>query len=145
MWDKDSSYASDLDEELENWKNRLYEVSMLCCNMMTKLLKCVSTQVRNLPHFDGLGDMELFLDEFDLKVPEENRFQALELVLHDMPSHWWGTHKEKFVGWREYRRMMKLRFGYVNTRMTKKYNKKDDPCDHLAQWTRAWGTEPQPE
>ena len=41
--------------------------------------------------------------------------------------------------------MMKLRFGRANTRMTKKYNGKDDPRNHLAKWTKAWVEEPQPE
>jgi len=34
-----------------------------------------------------------------------------------MPSCWWGAQKESFAGGREYRQMMKLRFGYANTRM----------------------------
>lgn len=41
--------------------------------------------------------------------------------------------------------MMKLRFGYANTHMTKKYNGKDDLREHLARWTKAWDEEPQPE
>lgn len=32
---------------------------------------------------------------------------------------------------------MKLRFGYANTKMIEKYSGKDDPCDHLTQWTKA--------
>lgn len=41
--------------------------------------------------------------------------------------------------------MMKLWFGYANTRITQKYTRKDDPCEHLARWMKAWGEEPQPE
>lgn len=65
--------------------------------------------------------------------------------LRAMPTRWWGMHKENCVGWKKYRRMMKLRFGYANTRMTEKYNGKDDPHDHLARWTKVWGKKPQPE
>ena len=100
--------------------------------MMTKSLGCVSTEVRNLLHYDGLIDVELFLDEFESELLEEHLFQALELALHAMPSRWWGTHKENFDGWKEYRRMMKLRFGYANTRMIGMYSGRDDPCDHIA-------------
>lgn len=113
--------------------------------MMTKSLRCVSTEVRKIPHYDGLTDVDLFLDEFEREVPEEHRFQALELTLRATPSHWWGTHKESFAGWKEYRRMMRLRFGYANSQMTEKYSGKDNPHDHLAQCTKAWGMEPQPE
>ena len=42
--------------------------------MMTKSLRCVSTEVRNIPHYDGLTDVELFLYEFEREVSEEHRF-----------------------------------------------------------------------
>lgn len=103
--------------------------------MMAKSLRCVSTEVRKLPHYDALNDVDLFLDEFEREVPEEHRFQVLELALHTTPARWWGTHKENFPGWKEYRRMTKLSFRYANTRITEKYNGKDDPCQHLAPWT----------
>lgn len=32
-----------------------------------------------------------------------------------------------------------IRFGHPNTRLIEKYNGKDDPCDHLMKWTKAWG------
>jgi len=35
--------------------------------------------------------------------------------------------------------------GYANTRMTENYSGKDDPCDHLARWTKAWETKLQLE
>lgn len=41
--------------------------------------------------------------------------------------------------------MMKLPFRRTNTRMTEKYNGRDDTCDHLAKWTKSQGMEPQPE
>lgn len=67
------------------------------------------------------------------------------MTLRATPTYWWGTHKESFARWRESKRNMKLRFMYDNTRMKEKYSGKDDPCDHLARWTKAWGIEPQPK
>jgi len=64
-WDCESSCTLDSDEELEHWKNRLHEISTLCCNMMTKLLHCVSSNIRNLPYYDGLTDVDKFLDGFE--------------------------------------------------------------------------------
>lgn len=60
----DSSCTSDLDEELEHSHNQLHEVSTVHCNRMTKALWCVSNEVRNLPHYYGLTNVELLLDEF---------------------------------------------------------------------------------
>lgn len=73
-WDHESSCTLDLDEELEYWKNRLNEVSMLRCIMVTKSLQCVSLEVRNLPYYNGLIDVDNFLDAFEREVPEEHHF-----------------------------------------------------------------------
>jgi len=68
-WDRDSSCTLDSNEEIDHWHNRLHEDSMLRCNMMTKLLRynmmtksphCVPTEVQNLPHYDGLSDVNFF-------------------------------------------------------------------------------------
>lgn len=62
----------------------MHEVSTLCCNMMTKSLHHISTEVRNLQHNDGLDDAILFLDKFEKDVLEEHWFQALDLALRTM-------------------------------------------------------------
>jgi len=77
-WDRESSCTLNLDEELEHWQNRLHEVSTLRCNMMTKSLRYVSSEVRNLPHYDGLTDVDCFLDAFEREVLEKHHFQALD-------------------------------------------------------------------
>jgi len=97
-WDQESSCTSESDEELEHRLNHLYEVSTLQCNMMTKSLRCVTSEVRKLPYYDGLINIVMFLDEFEREVPEDRRFQALELALRATPTRWWGKHKDSFVG-----------------------------------------------
>lgn len=59
-WDCESSYTLDSDEELERWKNWLHEVTTLSYNMMTQLLHCVLSEVRNMPTYDGLNDVDIF-------------------------------------------------------------------------------------
>jgi len=73
VWDIDSSCTSDTNEELENWKDMLHEDSTLPCNMMTKFLHCISMEVRYLPHYDNLNDVNLYLDEFEREVPNEHQ------------------------------------------------------------------------
>jgi len=79
--DHKSSYTSDSDEEFEHYRNRLHEVSMLQCNMITKLLRCVSSKVRILPCYDGLTNVDKFLDAFEREVLEKHCFQDLDLAL----------------------------------------------------------------
>jgi len=123
----------------------LHEVFMLCCNMMTKSLRCVSSEVRNLTHYDGLTDVDCFLDVFEREVPEKHRFQALDWALYATPTRRWGTHKDSFEDWCEYRRMMRISFGHPKVRLTEKYDWRNDPHDHLAKWIDIYGAKPQLE
>ena len=96
-------------------------------------------------YYDGLTNVDKFLDAFEREVPKDHHFWALDLALRNTPARWWGTHKDSFDGWRDYRRMMRLWFGHPSTRLTEKYDGRDDPHDHLAKWTKYYGTELQPE
>lgn len=40
---------SDSDEEIEQWKNQLHEVTTLNCNMIVRSLRRVMIEVRELP------------------------------------------------------------------------------------------------
>ena len=43
---------------------------MLNCNMMTRSLNNISTEVRILPTYDGLSEIDDFLSIFERKVSE---------------------------------------------------------------------------
>lgn len=53
---------------------------------MTKSLHCVLSEVRKLPYYDGLTDVDLILDEFEREDLEDHYFRELELVLHATPA-----------------------------------------------------------
>jgi len=59
----------------------------------------VETKVRDLPMYDGLSEVDDFLDKFEREVPEQQRFDALKWVLHATPARWWGTHQRSFEDW----------------------------------------------
>ena len=73
-WDRESSCNSDSNEELERWQNQLHEVARLSYNVMTWSMCCVSSEVRNLPTYDRLNDVDIFLYAFEMEVPEKQRF-----------------------------------------------------------------------
>ena len=64
-WRSASSCTSDSREALENWKNRLHEVSMRTCARITKYVRQVETQSRELPTYEGLPNIGNFLSEFE--------------------------------------------------------------------------------
>ena len=83
--------------------------------MMTRSMHCVSSEVRNLPTYDGMNDVDIFLDAFEREVLQKQCFQVLDWALHPTPARWWGTHKGGFDDWCECRRMMRTQFGKPKT------------------------------
>jgi len=90
-WDCKSTCTSDSDEEIERWKNLLHDVTTLNCNMMVRSLHCMTTEVRDLPMYDGLTMVDEFLNKFESEVLEQQRFDALKWALCTKPARWWGT------------------------------------------------------
>jgi len=82
----------------------------------------MSSEVRNLPIYDGLNEVDIFLDAFEREVPKKQLFQALDWALRAMPARWWGTHKGSFDEWRKCRRMMRVCFGKLKMQMSDKYD-----------------------
>ena len=69
-WQCDSSCMSDSDDGLENWQNRLYELHGHRCAQITKSLRCLSVQPRELPTQVGLTDLGEFIAHFSEQVPK---------------------------------------------------------------------------
>lgn len=85
-WECESSYTSDSDEEIEQWQNRLHELTTLNCNMIVRSLCCVTTEVRDLPMYDGLTVVDEFLTKFESTIPEQQWFVALKWALRATPA-----------------------------------------------------------
>ena len=138
-WEKDSSCFSNSNEELENWQNRLHEVSVLHCNRVTCALHCITSEVHYFPHYDGTTDVNPFLGELERSVLIEQRFHTLDLGLHTTPARWWETHKENMGYWEECTQMTWLRFEQLVIKEEDLYSGKEDPRRHLAKWNQVWG------
>ena len=77
-WQSESACSSNSEEALENWQNKMYEVSTLRCAKLTKAVHQIDTLVSNLPTFDGMNNLETFLLEFEVIVPIQQRLLALD-------------------------------------------------------------------
>jgi len=86
-----------LDKEIEGWQNQLHEVTMLNFNMMKRSLRCISMEVRDFPTYDGLSEVDDFLNKFERELLKQQCFEALKWVLHAMPVRWWGACQEIFT------------------------------------------------
>lgn len=101
LWERESSYTSDSDEEIERWQNRLYKVTMLNCNMMIRSLHFIETEARHLPIHDGITTIDDFLNKFEREVAKQQHFDALKWALRATSARWWGTHQRNFEDWWE--------------------------------------------
>jgi len=70
-WERESSCTSYSDEEIERWQNQLHKVTKLNYNMMIRSLRCVATEARDLPMYNGLTVVDHFLNKFEKEVPEQ--------------------------------------------------------------------------
>lgn len=64
-WTNVSSCSLHFDDAIENWKHRLYEVSTRKCTLITKHVHWIGPKVWEPPRFDGLGEVEELIEEFE--------------------------------------------------------------------------------
>jgi hypothetical protein len=95
-----------LKEALENWQNKMYEVSTRRCARLTREVRWIGTTVSNLPTFDGLNPLETFLLDFEESVPMQQILLAMDEALKATPTRWWGTHKNNITEWVQCRTLM---------------------------------------
>ena len=76
---------------MENWKNRLHEVSMRKCVRIASFVRRVEAQSRELPTYEGLPNLATFLSEFEGLVIAPQCLSVLNYVLKATPAKWWGT------------------------------------------------------
>lgn len=88
---QDSSRTSYSKQELENWQNRMHEVSTRRCARITKVAHCMTAEVSDLPLYDGLGDVNTFFRDYERQVPKCQRLLAMDQALRDTFARWWGT------------------------------------------------------
>lgn len=123
----------------------LHEVSTRNCERVTTYVHCMTCEVRKLPSYDGLGDVNVFLDDYEGQVLERQKLIALDIALKSTPARWWGTHKKNIRDWQECRRLMWIRFHQISTEMELKYDGETIPREHIWLCTTKWRESPQQE
>ena len=92
-WRSVRSCTSYFGEALENWQNRMHEVSMIRCARITRYVRRVGTDTSDLPIYEGLHNLASFLTKFEEKVTEHQRLPPLDFALKSTPARWWVAHK----------------------------------------------------
>jgi len=142
-WKSSSSWDDDSEQTLEDWQNRLHEVSTRCCSYVTKSLRWIESEVCNYPVFDGTSDLEIFRHTYQMTVPEKDWLRALDVAFKAMPARWWVTHKEHIENWSQLKRLMTIWF-FIVYKGTK-YTSKTSPREHIDICIQTWQAVPQIE
>ena len=66
---------------------------------MTKSLRWIGTEIKDIPLFDGLAYVSDFLQQFAQEIPHEQRMVAIDLAVRATPTRWWHAHKEHIASW----------------------------------------------
>ena len=72
-WRCGSSCVFDSEVGLENWQQRLHEVLGRRLASITKSLRWIKSKVSTLPIFDGLSDIQIFVQEYEVQVTYSER------------------------------------------------------------------------
>jgi hypothetical protein len=131
-WRSITSCTTDSDTGLENWQQRLHEVSTRRCARIDRAIRWIGTKIREPPSFHVLNDLETFLTQYEDEVLENQRLLALDLALKDTPARWWGAHKETITNWYQCKRLLCIRFGTEQIgNKQQKYDGLGTPEEHL--------------
>jgi hypothetical protein len=124
-WRSINSCETDLDTSLENWQQRLHEVSTRRCARIDRAIIWVGIEIREPPSFHGVNDLETFLAQYEDEVLENQRLLALDLALKATPARWWGAHKETITDWYQCKRLLRIRFDAEQKEKKKKKSMMD--------------------
>ena len=129
---------SDSDVGLENWQQCLHEVSRRRLARITKTLRWIRSEVSTLPVFDGLSDIEIFVQEYKAQLPCPKRLQHLVFVLRATPVRWWTVHQRNIATWDTCRRLLLIRFGADIGGIESLYDRVLGPTPHIRSYEEAW-------
>jgi hypothetical protein len=94
-------------------------------------LHWIGTKLCDIPKYDGLTDISLFVKEFELHVLEQKRMLSIDVVLKVTPTRWWVAHREEIKDWSQCNRLMQIRFGTEEENIAHKYTRESDPTGHM--------------
>jgi hypothetical protein len=80
------------------------------CSYYPCTLHWIGAEVCDPPKYDGLTDVDIFVREFELQIPYQQRLLALDIALKVTPARWWVAHKDRIDNWKQCRRLLQVRF-----------------------------------
>ena len=103
-----------------------------------KLLRWIGTKVCEVPTFDGLSDIQGFLQEYEAQVPHLKQLKTLDVTLRATPARWWVAHKRNIATWETFHKLLVARFGDDAGGMNYSYDGQTNSRSHMEACVEAW-------
>ena len=142
-WRCESSCMFDSEVGLENWQQRLHEVLGRRLARITKTLCWIGSKVSTLPIFDGLSDIQIFVQEYEAQLPCSKRLQHLVVALRATLARWWTVYQRNIATWDTCCRLLMIRFGGYIRGMESLYDGVSGPFSHIRACEEAWKDKPK--
>ena len=112
---------------------------------MTKSLRWIGTEIRDILSFDVLADVNKFLEQFEQEIPHEQRMAVIDLAVRATPARWWHAHKGHIASWDDFKRLMAITFSNDKEWFQQKYTGESDPMSHIKICEQNWLDIPEDE
>ena len=73
---------------------------------MTKSIRWIGTKIQTTPLFDGLSNVNEFLQKYEQEIPNNQRIEGMDLALRATPARWWQEHKANISSWEDCKRLI---------------------------------------
>lgn len=137
-WRCESSGVSYSEVGLKNWQQLLQEVLGRRLARITKSLRWIGSEVSTLPIFDGLSDIQMFVQEYETQVTYSERLQSLVVAIRATPVRWWIVHQGNIATRETCRRLLMISFGTDTGGMDSLYDGFSYPAPHIRACEEAW-------
>ena len=88
--------------------------------------------------FDGLSNIQEFLQEYEAQVPSSQRLKTLDVALRATLARWWDAHKKNIATWETCHKLLIIRFGEDAKTINYRYDGMTDPRVHIESCAKAW-------
>lgn len=91
-----------------------------------------------IPIFDGLSNIQFFLQEYQVHIPSPKRLKTLDVALRAILVRWWVAYKKNIATSETSHRLLVIRFGDDVGGMSYRYYGHTNPKVHMEACVEAW-------
>ena len=116
----------------------MHDISGRRCAHLTKSLHQIGIEVSKVPTFNGLFDIQEFLQDYEAQIPLSQQLKKLDVALRSTLARWWTMHKTNITNSETCHRLLAVRFGNDVEGINYRYDGQTDPMIDMEACVKAW-------